>query len=88
MNEELKPEALDVSPPEAVIGGTSAQEAADLLFRLLIEVVERHQPEIKPVLKGGANIAGLTPELMARALQAQGIWFQLGAGTPSDWRSL
>ena len=26
---------------------------------------------------GGADIAGFTPELMARALQAQGIWFQL-----------
>jgi phosphoenolpyruvate carboxylase len=77
MHEELKLEALDASPPEPVIGGTSAQEAADLLFRLLIEVVERHQPEIAPVLKGGANVAGLTPELMARALQAQGIWFQL-----------
>ncbi|HSD92905.1 MAG TPA: phosphoenolpyruvate carboxylase, partial [Methyloceanibacter sp.] len=77
MNKELKPDALDVNPPEAVIAGTSAQEAADLLFRLLIEVVERHQPEIEPVLKGGANVAGLSPELMARALQAQGIWFQL-----------
>ena len=29
------------------------------------------------MLLGGANIAGFTPELMARALQAQGIWFQL-----------
>ena len=26
---------------------------------------------------GGADISGFTPELMARALQAQGIWFQL-----------
>ncbi len=40
-------------------------------------MVRRHQPEIEPVLLGGANISGFTPELMARALQAQGILFQL-----------
>ena len=45
--------------------------------QLLLEVVREHQPEIEPVLKGGANIDSFTPELMARALQAQGIWFQL-----------
>ena len=60
-----------------MISGISAKEASDLLFQLLLEVVRRHQPEIEPVLLGGANIAGFTPELMARALQAQGIWFQL-----------
>lgn len=79
MNKELKPSRLEAAPSEAVISGTSAQEAADLLFRLLLEVVRRHQPEIEPVLLGGANISGFTPELMARALQAQGIWFQLVA---------
>jgi phosphoenolpyruvate carboxylase len=77
MNEELKPSQLEAEPPGAVISGTSAKEAADLLFRLLREVVRRHQPEIEPVLLGGANISGFTPELMARALQAQGILFQL-----------
>ena len=77
MNEELKALALETEPPKAVISGTSTKEAAELLFRLLIEVVRRHQPEIEAVLAGGANISGLTPQLMARALQAQGIWFQL-----------
>jgi phosphoenolpyruvate carboxylase len=77
MNEELKPSSLETAPPEAVISGTSAQQASDLLFQLLLEVVRRHQPEIEPVLLGGANIIGFPPELMARALQAQGIWFQL-----------
>jgi phosphoenolpyruvate carboxylase len=77
MNEELKPNRLDTEPPPAVIGGVSAKEASDLLFRLLLEVVRRHQPEIEPVLLGGANISDFTPELMARALQAQGILFQL-----------
>ena len=40
-------------------------------------MVRRHQPEIEPILKGGGNILSFTPELMSRALQAQGLWFQL-----------
>jgi phosphoenolpyruvate carboxylase len=77
MNEEVKQPRLATEPPVALISGTSAEEASDILFQLLLEVVRRHQPEIEPVLVGGANFSGFTPELMARALQAQGIWFQL-----------
>jgi phosphoenolpyruvate carboxylase len=63
----------------AVLAGASAPglEPAALLFSLLLDVARKHQPEIEPVLTGGAIIAEFTPELMARALQAQGIWFQL-----------
>ena len=61
----------------ALIAGTSPREAAGLLFGLLLDVARKHQPEIEPLLKGGASVADFTPELMARALQAQGIWFQL-----------
>ena len=61
----------------ALISGTSPEDPANILFGLLIEVVRRHQPELEAVLKGGANVSGFTPEQMARALQAQGIWFQL-----------
>ena len=60
-----------------MIAGTSPREAAELLFGLLLDVARRHQPEIVPLLKGGAAVADFSPELMARALQAQGIWFQL-----------
>jgi len=66
--------------PSSAVPASAASpvmETADLLFRLLLDVARRHQPEIEPVLKGGANISDFTPELMARALQAQGIWFQL-----------
>ena len=69
--------AGDLSAPSALIAGTSPREAAELLFRLLLDVARRHQPEIEPLLKGGASVADVTPELMARVLQAQGIWFQL-----------
>ncbi|MGB3022187.1 MAG: phosphoenolpyruvate carboxylase, partial [Methyloceanibacter sp.] len=60
-----------------LIAGTSVREGADLLFRLLLDVARRHRPEVEAVLKGGSVIADFSPELMARALQAQGIWFQL-----------
>ena len=62
---------------EALISGTSVRAAQDLLFSLLLDIARRHQPEIVPVLEGGAPVSQLSPELMARALQAQGIFFQL-----------
>ena len=73
-----QPESAADHPPEPpLLTGTSAKEAADILFGLLLDVVRRHQPELEPVLRGSAQIFHFTPELMARALQAQGIWFQL-----------
>jgi phosphoenolpyruvate carboxylase len=50
---------------------------AEILFELLIEVLTRHQPQIVPLLRGGSIASDLSPELLARALQAEGIWFQL-----------
>ncbi len=62
-------------PP--LITGTEDRVALDVLFRSLVDVCRRHQPELEAVLRGQADIAGLSPELTARALQVQGIWFQL-----------
>ena len=59
------------------ITGPSAKDSADFLFDLLLEVVCRHQPEIEPVLRGTGCRSRLDPGLVSRALQAQGIWFQL-----------
>ena len=39
--------------------------------------MRRHKPEIEVVVRDSKAGAGLAPEQMARALQAQGIWFQL-----------
>ncbi|MBM3543585.1 MAG: phosphoenolpyruvate carboxylase [Alphaproteobacteria bacterium] len=69
--------AKSTSEEAALITGTSAKAAADILYALLLDVVRQHQPQVERVLKGGADIAGFSPELMARALQAQGLWFQL-----------
>jgi len=77
MNEEFNQSDLDPEGAAALIGGTSAKDAADILFELLMEVVRRYQPELEGVFEGGANISDFSPEMMARALQAQGIWFQL-----------
>src|SRR6266511_1722757 len=40
-------------------------------------IILAHQPEIEPVLRGDAIDPAATPELVARTVQAQGIWFQL-----------
>ena len=77
MNEEQEQVETDEETGAALISGTSSKGATDILFPLLMEVIRRHQPELEAVFAGGANISDFSPELMARALQAQGIWFQL-----------
>lgn len=59
------------------LSGDSERAAADLLFGLLLDVVRRRNPEIESALLGVADVTRLTPERLARTLQAQGIWFQL-----------
>jgi phosphoenolpyruvate carboxylase len=58
-------------------GSEYESQVSALLFDLLLEVAARHEPEIVPLLRGEIEGVGLTPRLLARALQAQGIWFQL-----------
>ena len=62
-------------PPPATV--TSVKGAANFLLDLLLDVAHRRQPEIEEVLRGAATPNDFTPALMGRALQAQGIWFQL-----------
>jgi phosphoenolpyruvate carboxylase len=52
-------------------------ELSGLLFALLTDVAARHQPEIVPMLRNEVTDLRMAPELLGRALQAQGIWFQL-----------
>ena len=47
------------------------------LFELLTQVAARHQPDIVPMLRNEVTDLSLDPDLLGRALQAQGIWFQL-----------
>ena len=52
-------------------------DVAELLFDQFLDVIRAHQPELEPVLRGQPTAAGASPELIARAIQAQGTWFQL-----------
>jgi phosphoenolpyruvate carboxylase len=68
------PESMD---PAAASAAAYAQEVVELLSGLLLDLVRERQPEVESVLRGERNAASLSPELLARTLQVQGIWFQL-----------
>jgi phosphoenolpyruvate carboxylase len=68
------PESTD---PAAASAAAYANEVVELLSGLLLDLVRRRQPELEPVLRGERPASELSPELLARALQVQGIWFQL-----------
>lgn len=53
------------------------QQLVSFLFELLADVVERHEPRIIPMLRGESRHFDLPASVLGRALQAQGIWFQL-----------
>ena len=50
---------------------------ATLLFDLLVGVVQRYEPLVAAVLREEQTTADMPAVLLARTLQAQGIWFQL-----------
>ena len=60
---------------EAPAGDSAA--LAGLLYDMLLDIVQRHDPEIGPVLRNEATLSECSPEHLGRALRAQGIWFQL-----------
>ena len=68
------PESAD---PAAASAAAYATEVVELLSGLLLELVRERQPEVEPVLRGEREVAELSPEVLARTLQVQGIWFQL-----------
>ena len=47
------------------------------LFELLTRIAVRHQPDIVPMLRNEVMDVSPAPDVLGRALQAQGIWFQL-----------
>jgi phosphoenolpyruvate carboxylase len=68
------PESAD---PAAASAAAYANEVVELLSSLLLALVRERQPEVESVLRGERPISELSPELVARTLQVQGIWFQL-----------
>jgi len=61
-----------VSADEGYLTRTAA-----LLHECLRDVIRTHHPEIERVLAGELLDPQAPPELVARAIQAQGMWFQL-----------
>ncbi len=77
----LEPFSTDTLPesadPAAASAAAYAQEVVELLSGLLLDLVRERQPEVESVLRGERHPATLSPDLLARTLQVQGIWFQL-----------
>jgi phosphoenolpyruvate carboxylase len=78
----LEPFAAGIELPEspdpvAASAAHYASEVVELLSGLMLQLVRQRAPDIEPVLRGERAAHALSPELMARTLQVQGIWFQL-----------
>ena len=71
------PELPESPDPVAASAAHYATEVVQLLSQLLLDLVRVRAPEVEPVLRGERAPAGLSPDLLARTLQVQGIWFQL-----------
>jgi len=75
MNEwDVKPFTAVAGEPQPVLGG---EETVEILYRILLEVVDSHHSEVALVLRGEIKVADVPADLLARAFQVQGIWFQL-----------
>ncbi len=53
------------------------KRTAGLLYDCFVDVVRAHQPDVERVLRGEQLDPETSPALLARAIQAQGMWFQL-----------
>src|SRR2546422_8579955 len=56
-------------------------------FDQFVDVIRVHQPEIEPLLRGEALDPDAAPELLARTIQAQGMWFQRSEEHTSELQS-
>ena len=68
------PESPD---PVAASAAHYANEVVELLSELMLQLVRQRAPDVEPVLRGERAAHEVSPELLARTLQVQGIWFQL-----------
>ena len=71
------PPTVPTSVAPSPAADTFRGEATALLFSLLQEVIERHEPETAKLIAAHGSFDGASPQQLARALQAQGIMFQL-----------
>lgn len=67
----------DVEETAATIESADGLSRSELLRAALLDVVERHEPDVARALRGELPKTGMTTRLLARTIQAQAIWFQL-----------
>ena len=67
----------DADESAASLESADTLSRADLLRGALLDVLERHEPEVARILRGEKPQRGMDTRLLARTLQAQAIWFQL-----------
>ena len=67
----------DAEETAASIESADTLGRSELLRAALLEVVERHEPDVARALRGEAPQRGMSTALLARTIQAQAIWFQL-----------
>ncbi len=67
----------DADESAASLESADALSRSELLRGALLEVLERHEPEVARLLRGEKPQRGMDTRLLARTLQAQAIWFQL-----------
>jgi phosphoenolpyruvate carboxylase len=68
---------MDIPVPRDLARVSDGSVLAHLLYGMLLEIVQHHDPDLGPVLRGEVKLSACSPELLGRALRAQGIWFQL-----------
>jgi len=68
---------MHVPAPRDPAKGSDGSILASLLYRMLLDIVQHHDPELGPVLRHEVKLSACSPELLGRALRAQGMWFQL-----------
>jgi phosphoenolpyruvate carboxylase len=68
---------MDATAPRDPVQGSDGSVLAGVLYGMLLDIVQHHDPELGPVLRHEGGLSACSPELLGRALRAQGIWFQL-----------
>ena len=67
----------DAEETAASIESADGLGRSELLRAALMEVVERHEPDVARALRGEPPLRGMSSRLLTRTIQAQAIWFQL-----------
>lgn len=77
MNQLRGVDLRDADESAASLEPSDGLGRAELLYAALLDVLDRHEPQVATLLRGEQPSQPLSNQLLARTLQAQSIWFQL-----------